>query len=37
MMGSISSWLSFLLVLFSASGSHSTEPQPDDNGVIHGF
>jgi hypothetical protein len=36
-MGNASSWISFLLVLFSVSGSDGGQPRPDDNGVIHGY
>jgi hypothetical protein len=37
MMGIISSWISFLFVLFSADASHGGEAQPNTDGVIHGF
>ena len=34
-MSNISSWISLLLLLFSASGLEGGQPQPDDNGVLH--
>jgi hypothetical protein len=37
-MGNVSSWVSFLVfVLFSSGGSGGSQPQPDDDGVIHGY
>lgn len=32
-----SSWISLLLVLIAIGEPHGGQPQPDDNGVIHGY